>query len=252
MKVIASDYDGTLNQNRIVSKEDMDAIHRWRQAGNRFGVITGRNLQGILHEMHYYSCPFDFLICNNGCVLYNEKAELLEDRAGDGAVLPDLCGFLIEQKGLHVAVTGTEGRCCVEYEGQVPGEGGPWIPLSKTAQIQRFTQVDTHFHTEEEASALAAAVNERFHGRVTAFQNGGNVDIVPFGVSKAGGLTRYLELMKIPASQAVTVGDNLNDLDMLLAFGGYAIASGRPEVAKQAGKTCKNVADLVDILARGD
>lgn len=250
MKIIASDYDGTLNQNRIIAKRDIDAIKAWRAAGNQFGVVTGRGLPGILHEMNYYSAPFDFLICNNGCALYDGKPALLEQHAGKGELLPELCRFLAEKKGLHVTVSSREILHHVRYEGQTPKPEELWISMEETSSIPDFTQVDTHFATGEEAGQLAAAVNRQFEGRVTAYQNGACVDIVPFGVSKSAGVRWYLARLGLPENAAVTVGDNFNDLDMLLAFEGYAITSGREEVAKQVGRTCDNIADLVGKLIR--
>lgn len=41
MKLIATDYDGTLNYNGV-GTETIEAIRKWRQAGNAFGVVSGR------------------------------------------------------------------------------------------------------------------------------------------------------------------------------------------------------------------
>ena len=41
MKILGSDYDGTLTCGGI-EETKIAAIHRWREAGNRFGIVTGR------------------------------------------------------------------------------------------------------------------------------------------------------------------------------------------------------------------
>ena len=60
MKIIATDFDGTLSFNGKVRDEDKAAIARFRQAGNKFGVVTGRDL-----EMSFWvksNCPeLDFI-----------------------------------------------------------------------------------------------------------------------------------------------------------------------------------------------
>ncbi|MBR7101750.1 MAG: HAD hydrolase family protein, partial [Clostridia bacterium] len=43
MKIIATDFDGTLSYNGKISEEDKAAIKRFRDAGNKFGVVTGRD-----------------------------------------------------------------------------------------------------------------------------------------------------------------------------------------------------------------
>ena len=50
MKLLASDYDGTLRRP-YVKQSDIKAIKRFRAAGNVFGIITGRTLEMILPEI---------------------------------------------------------------------------------------------------------------------------------------------------------------------------------------------------------
>jgi hypothetical protein len=46
MKVAASDYDGTLFRQDNIAAEDMWlGIHKWREAGHLFGVVTGTGLR---------------------------------------------------------------------------------------------------------------------------------------------------------------------------------------------------------------
>ena len=44
MKLLATDYDGTLKYQDHVTKEDRDAIIRWKEAGNLFVIDTGRSM----------------------------------------------------------------------------------------------------------------------------------------------------------------------------------------------------------------
>ena len=47
MKIIASDYDGTLNHGGI---DDIkrNAISEWRKAGNLFGLVSGRGAPDLI------------------------------------------------------------------------------------------------------------------------------------------------------------------------------------------------------------
>ena len=38
MKILASDYDGTLRTEELVAEKDIEAIARFRKAGNLFGL----------------------------------------------------------------------------------------------------------------------------------------------------------------------------------------------------------------------
>ena len=43
MKVAASDYDGTLLRGGKIDEETKEGIARWRAAGHKFGVVSGRD-----------------------------------------------------------------------------------------------------------------------------------------------------------------------------------------------------------------
>ena len=47
MKIIASDYDGTLNHGGFDDAK-LNAIDRWRKAGNIFALISGRSPSDLL------------------------------------------------------------------------------------------------------------------------------------------------------------------------------------------------------------
>ena len=57
MKIIASDYDGTLNHGGIDDKK-RNAIKEWRKAGNLFGIVSGRGPSNLidLHKTNNFEC----------------------------------------------------------------------------------------------------------------------------------------------------------------------------------------------------
>ena len=63
MQLLVSDYDGTLNPPggpfRIHNLQlNIDAIHRFREEGNKFMISTGRTLPGIRQEIEKHQIPF--------------------------------------------------------------------------------------------------------------------------------------------------------------------------------------------------
>ena len=64
MKIIGSDYDGTLNHNGIDDKK-RQAIEKWRDAGNVFAIVSGKS---FLDDADYdfignESACFDEALC---------------------------------------------------------------------------------------------------------------------------------------------------------------------------------------------
>lgn len=251
VKIIASDYDGTLNQQGTVSEDDINAIKSWQNDGNLFGLVTGRSISGIRPEIEHYNIPYDFLICNNGCEIYNDKEELLYRADSDPIVLKPLVDLIIEHKGLHAAISSEQTRFSIIYDGQeVPiSPGDVWINKAQIDDITYFTQIDTHFYTNEEAEEFAKIVNAKFSDYLTAFDNGVNVDIVPRGVSKTNGIYKLVEVLGNDNQQVYPIGDNFNDLAMLKEFDGYVVKSGNPKVVKLVSNKCEGIGDLVSIIS---
>lgn len=72
MKIAFSDYDGTLSvPHEGVAAETITAIHDWRSAGNKFGIVTGRDYSLIAMETRAHNIPVDFYICCNGAAIHH-------------------------------------------------------------------------------------------------------------------------------------------------------------------------------------
>lgn len=257
MYILASDYDGTLRRGEGICDADRKAIAAFRRAGNRFGIITGRGHSGFLRELCRENfVDYDFLICNNGAVLYDGE-QLIRRHYCSGEVLETLIPFIISVGGLYAAITVDQTRFLAIYgqngdrvEGDGRGEDD-FIHVHHLDRIGRFNQVDCNVGNESGAAELTAQINLRYGKWLSAFHNGTCVDMVPAGVSKPAGLREYLDYIGVAEGDCVaTVGDNFNDLGMLLEFDGYAIASGRPEIVDQVGRSCSGIAELIGNLAK--
>lgn len=69
MKILASDYDGTLHFKDGYHKEDIEAIRRFQEAGHLFGLCSGRALGNLSQLEKEDGLHFDFLIGASGAAL---------------------------------------------------------------------------------------------------------------------------------------------------------------------------------------
>ena len=82
MKIIATDFDGTLSYNGKISDEDKEAIHKFREAGNKFGIVTGRDVDMAQWIKPENGLEFDYLICCTGAVIRNGEGEIIYQKKG--------------------------------------------------------------------------------------------------------------------------------------------------------------------------
>ena len=75
MRVVVTDYDGTLCQERRVDDRVLAAVRRWRDAGNALAIATGRDSSTLLPEISARGVDCDFIICLNGATLHDPRGD---------------------------------------------------------------------------------------------------------------------------------------------------------------------------------
>lgn len=69
MKLIASDFDGTIFIDEKIKTEDIKAIRDFQDKGNLFGIVTGRTYHSLFVLIEGKMDP-DFVIANNGSHIF--------------------------------------------------------------------------------------------------------------------------------------------------------------------------------------
>ena len=249
MKIIGSDYDGTLNHNGI-DETKRQAIEDWRKAGNVFALVSGRHVNSVrdLHIEQNFEC--DYFVGSNGAVILNANNEVVHKDCCDLDMLVPLISYLYEL-GCSVGLVHS-----VDFFDVFPSEesragldrdySGTWYTLNTIPRLPYYTQVSTWRPTEAEAAAVSAKVRERFGAYFNPMQNGLNIDIVRADVNKAKGLYRLMDLVGAGYDDVITVGDNVNDYDMIKEFKSYAMESGVQSIKDLADFTIPGVAELIE------
>ena len=248
MKIIGSDYDGTLNHNGI-DEIKREAIAKWRRAGNVFALVSGRHANSVrdLHLEQNFAC--DYFVGSNGAVIMNDKNEVVHKDCCDPDMLVPLIKYLYEL-GCPVALVHS-----VDFFDVFPSEESragldrdysmTYYTLDTLPALPYYTQVSTWRPTLEEAAAVSAKVRGKLGDFFNPMQNGLNIDIVRADVNKAKGLYRLMELLGAEYDDVITVGDNVNDYDMIKEFRSYAMESGVQSIKDLADFTTPGVAELI-------
>ncbi len=218
--LIATDYDGTLNRNGEIDKTTRAAIDAWRASGRYFGVVTGRDAD-FYNTAKEIGLPFDYLILYNGSMILSADRRVLFE-----SLIPADTFAAIEE-------------AMRQY---------PDITWFSTADGQPRPHYYATFPTAERALEVRRELLPAFGDRVNIFVNGPHVNIGNTGTGKAEGVTLILRHFALPPDAAAVVGDDYNDMDMILAHNGWAVTSGKPDVVKKAPHTCESVGDLIHRL----
>jgi len=122
--------------------------------------------------------------------------------------------------------------------------------LEEAEKITDLTQFGAAFKGRVEVAAeFTRWVNETF-STITAHPNGAYIDCTVRGVDKATGVAEAAKLFGIKLNACYTVGDQKNDLAMLLPYHGAVIETGNPETIEKVGKSTPSVAAFIQEILK--
>ncbi len=245
MKIIASDYDGTLNHGGI---DDIKraTISKWRKNGNIFSLISGRGAPDVLriYEEQKFEC--DYLIADNGAVIMKPDGEIVFEDRIDGSLAKPFLEFLFSQ-GCPWGYVQTAFPCRVfkdddfeEYD-----EDECFI-FEELPEFPYIYQINTALESFEEAEKVTKAIKENFGDALNPLQNGTCIDIVSVNMDKAKGLYKLIDLLGAKYDDLIAVGDNVNDKDMIREFRSYAMENAVPLIKELADYETSGITELIE------
>ena len=239
MKIIASDYDGTVNYNGI-SEDDRDAIAKFRKAGNKFGIVTGRDLElalWVLYDLKKCKTEVDFVICCTGAIILTGEGKIARIKPGkvtekfhEVIKLASECGVGTFNMNYKLK------KVFVDPQGRIP---------YSLDDLPEFTQMNLWFENGDDAIKFNE-IMQNYKDIISSYQNGKSVDMPPPSTSKVTGIYDYAEQFDSP--EIYVVGDNLNDIPMIKDFCSFAVSNAHPRVKELANYQCDRIADMIDFI----
>ena len=191
---LASDYDGTLARDGRVDEATLEALRRFKAAGKRLVLITGREL-GDLRAVFGCIDDFDAVVVENGALLYLPTTK--EERA---LAPPPPERFIASLRAKGVKPLSV-GRSIV----------ATWTP-NETVMLETIRELGLDWQLTF---------------------NKGAVMCLPPGINKASGLKVAIGELKLSAHNVVGIGDAENDQAFLAACGCSVAVANALETVKE-------------------
>lgn len=244
-KVFISDYDGTLYQDGVVSKEVLDAIKSFRENGGLFGIATGRIIHSIKYEIDKFDIPVDFLIGANGAVIMDGDFKKIYSFDINQDIAKEVFDFMASQEMLFYGLSDGFG---IYSQGQDAGLFDKFSMEYHDVMSRSIRGLYGRAQTREHAFELADTMNHRYGEHISVMPNYAGLDIVSVKTDKCDAIIKYLEYLG-QGYEVATAGDAHNDLKMLKHFRGYVMAHGDPEIVSQIDRKVSTVDEaLADFL----
>ena len=251
-KVFASDFDGTMYFYKAEVKlppENVEWIRRYQEAGNLFGLCTGRQVGGLTPFINGLVEP-DFYITSTGANIVDRDLKPIFKRGVDRAVA-DAIVKAVKPKNYRVTLD-VEGDICVFAKMDYPGFYYV-IDCVDNAPPGLIHQLGIHTESPAEAAELSAWVNANFGEHVNAFQNVQEVDVAPLGCTKGKGVLLLRDWMREHYGEIKLfgIGDSINDLPLIEAADiSYTFPYAPESVQQKATKVVPTIVEaLIDSMA---
>jgi 5-amino-6-(5-phospho-D-ribitylamino)uracil phosphatase len=245
--LIALDIDGTvLRQDGSLGDETIRQVTRLRNLGHEITLATGRSVTTTLPVLERLGISPKYVVCSNGAITL--KADPDEPTGYSRAYIEtfdpsQVLRTISESLGdAHYAVEDASGL--YRFTGKFP-EGALGLASIRVKFEELLSRPATRVVviSPEHAIEEFLSVVEHMGLHKVSYNIGWTawLDIAPDGVNKSTALERVRNLLDIPRSRVVAVGDGRNDIDMLAwaADEGHGVAMGQapPEVIAAANKT---------------
>lgn len=249
-RLIAADIDGTLvDSNKEISPATETAVKKAQSRGAIFTISTGRSVQGLKKYLHLVKPGTPVVTYNGAVVLIPDTGEVLFEQGLGPAAAEEI---ILRGVSLGASVT-------------VWSHGRLYSP-NKDERVEKYRRIyDTECRPIPDPAALAALgvtkvmwLDEperterqqrefRLEGVRCIISEPGYLEFIDEGVSKAEGLKKAAEYLKVKREEVMALGDSYNDTDMLRWAGlGVAMANAEEEVKAAADRlTASNDEDGV-------
>ena len=249
MKLFASDFDNTLHFNDGVNgyykDYDIEAVNMFRNAGNFFGLCTGRPGNGFGTDLDQ-APEMDFMIVSTGSLIRDCNGNTLYEARIPCKDIEELDSLTGEEGDLYIHANGDVYtlRC---RRSQYPQQ--TVVQLVSDIADLHITGVSIHTPSLENASSLTERLNKSFKSELIAFQNQNWLDVIKKGNSKGIAALKAGEIFN--ADLVAGIGDSFNDIELIRKADVSFTFPYAPDALKcEADYIVDSVAEAIDILMK--
>lgn len=226
MKLIASDFDGTIFIDGKIKTEDIEAIRDFQDKGNLFGLVTGRTYHSLVVLIEGKLAP-DFVIANNGSHIFVKN----------GKDMTEILKYSLDQDKI---------RDVMDYYGRT-------YPTKLFTDKDRAVDDIRGLREGEEILSLAIysdhMLENPFQEDFSFHKSIGVIDVINSAVSKQTGI-EFIKNFYGFDKEIIAIGDDFNDIEFLsntsLSYSLDYVTN--KEVRKVCNFSVRSVAELISNL----
>lgn len=242
-ELFITDYDGTLGEINSIDLETVAKIKDYQSKGGKFVICTGRSYHSIVPILKRYELTGDIITFQGAEISSIDGENIIYD----GEVDKDLLISLIEKLKKENVSCGVYIDGYIHYENaneemkkylSFVGVGAKKVDsLTETLRsLNKKIKKMVVLGEWQKISQLQQKYSKEYSGKLIINTSSAYImEVINPQNSKGEGVKRIAKYYNIPLSKVITVGDSLNDLELIKGeWHGVAVGDAVPELKQNA------------------
>lgn len=232
-KILISDYDGTFYQNDIDIKKNIDKVNEFRTLDNLFVLATGRSYVDLKQKIDKYEIPYDYLILNHGALLLSKDLEIIKVFTLDKELVDSILEYANNDKDIYDVIL------ISAFDKNV-------------TDTLNIVKIMLKLYSYDKALEVKNYIDKSYTNIKSYFISEDNhylVEVVSSEASKSLMIDKILDKEGIVKNNVYTIGDGINDIDMIRDYNGYRVSNSCKELVSVTDRVIDNVSDLISRIS---
>ena len=223
-KLLVSDYDDTLYTSSKSLYFNILAIEKFRKNGNKFAIATGRNFISIDSLIRKYKIPYDYLICNDGSIIFDNKHNIISAHYLSNSEVNDALFYLNNKNEIFYRIS-------------------LYNTLCEALNKEKILEIAGYIKFLKSVKTIVNEMNEYF-STIKAYKFE-NYLFVKRPQNKSDAIKELIEIKGINKEDVYTIGNAQNDYEMVKDYNGYNMLISSPKLYGNSKGTVTSVRQLI-------
>ncbi len=232
-KILISDYDGTFYQNDRDIKKNIDKVNEFRTLDNLFVLATGRSYVDLKQKIDKYEIPYDYLILNHGALLLSKDLEIIKVFTLDKELVDSILEYANNDKDIYDVIL------ISAFDKNV-------------TDTLNIVKIMLKLYSYDKALEVKNYIDKSYTNIKSYFISEDNhylVEVVSSEASKSLMIDKILDKEEIVKKNVYTIGDGINDIEMIRDYNGYRVRNSCKELVSVTDRVIDNVSDLISRIS---
>jgi Cof subfamily protein (haloacid dehalogenase superfamily) len=216
--VLFSDLDGTLlDNNKKISKENINAIDYFIKNGGRFSVATGRVIEATEEYISNIEVNLPIIVYNGGIIYDHNERKIIMEKFIDEEQKQIVKKLSIDYENIGIEIYSNRKMYVFKDSGHSKRSATEMLDIIYDVKEEIFQNRWNKVLIVAEATIIdniEKTFYDRYHIKGTR-SGRTSYEILPVSESKGQALKNIKEMFKLDNKKIICVGDNMNDLELL-------------------------------------